>query len=330
MQFSVIVPVYNMDKYLLECIQSLKAQTFSDFEVILVDDGSTDRSSDLCDEIAAKDTRFNVLHKKNGGLISARRTGLSIAKGTYILFCDADDMYCNNTLEDINNIINSNYPDLIVFNALVFNEKSEKPFSNSVFDDGLVDKKCFIDEMFESYSLNSMCMKAIRKDIIDIARNYSDFYKCNFGEDLLQSVPIVINAKKIYYTNKQLYRYRLESGMMRKYAPNYYWSYRYINKFIFNQLNAVDIKDAELKTSIHLIKVTYGAIVQAQFAEYYPKNDWNKIRQDMAYKNALKTCTKYQLWHKFSKKERVTLILWRCGMARPLYLLLKIKKVIKR
>ena len=88
---SIIVPVYNVEKYLARCIDSILAQTFTDFELILVDDGSTDNSGEICDEYAGKDPRIIVIHKENGGVSSARNHGLDIARGEYITFVDSDD-----------------------------------------------------------------------------------------------------------------------------------------------------------------------------------------------------------------------------------------------
>lgn len=90
-ELSIIVPVYNVEQYLNKCINSILAQTFIDFELILVDDGSTDNCGAICDEYAAKDSRIRVIHKENGGLSSARNAGMAIAAGSYYLFCDSDD-----------------------------------------------------------------------------------------------------------------------------------------------------------------------------------------------------------------------------------------------
>ena len=90
-QISVIVPVYNVEKYLARCVDSILAQTYENLEVILVDDGATDRSGLICDEFASKDSRVKVIHKKNGGLSSARNAGLETAAGEYIAFVDSDD-----------------------------------------------------------------------------------------------------------------------------------------------------------------------------------------------------------------------------------------------
>ena len=88
---SIIVPVYNVEKYLKRCVDSILAQTFIDYELILVDDGSSDSSDIICDEYAAKFDKIYVIHQKNGGLSAARNAGMSIARGEYFLFCDSDD-----------------------------------------------------------------------------------------------------------------------------------------------------------------------------------------------------------------------------------------------
>lgn len=96
--FSIIVPVYNVEKYLPQCVDSILRQTYGSFEVILVDDGTKDRSGELCDQYAAQDERIKVIHKKNGGLSSARNAGIREAQGKYIIFMDSDDYWSNNTM----------------------------------------------------------------------------------------------------------------------------------------------------------------------------------------------------------------------------------------
>lgn len=88
---SIIVPVYNGDKYLSRCVDSILNQTFQDWELLLVDDGSTDKSGEICDEYAIKDKRIKAFHKKNGGVSSARNYGIKHIEGEWIMFCDADD-----------------------------------------------------------------------------------------------------------------------------------------------------------------------------------------------------------------------------------------------
>ena len=91
-KISVIVPVYNVEKYLRRCIDSILAQTFSDFELLLIDDGSKDSSGEICEEYAGKDARIRVFHRQNGGVSTARNLGIDKAKGEWIYFVDSDDV----------------------------------------------------------------------------------------------------------------------------------------------------------------------------------------------------------------------------------------------
>ena len=98
---SVIVPVYNVEKYLEECVQSILRQSYEEFEIILIDDGSPDRSGEICDELAKRDDRIKVIHQQNQGLSGARNTGIRAAKGEYITFVDSDDRIAPNMLRDL-------------------------------------------------------------------------------------------------------------------------------------------------------------------------------------------------------------------------------------
>ena len=98
---SVIIPVYNVENYLAQSVESILKQSFENFEIILVDDGSTDSSGRICDEYVEKDERIAAIHQKNGGLSAARNSGLSEAEGKYVYFLDSDDYIANNTLETL-------------------------------------------------------------------------------------------------------------------------------------------------------------------------------------------------------------------------------------
>lgn len=135
MFFSVVVPVYNVEKYLRECVDSILSQTFTDFELILVDDGSKDSSGAICDEYAQKDNRVKVIHKENGGQSTARNTGIKAANGQYAIFIDSDDMFCDNHFfEDIKNISTDN-PDIIVFRYCKYYEDGKTDDCGISLDD---------------------------------------------------------------------------------------------------------------------------------------------------------------------------------------------------
>lgn len=133
-KISVIVPVYNVEKYLRQCIDSILAQTFADFELILVDDGSTDKCGAICDEYAKKDYRIKVIHQKNGGLSAARNAGLDIAAGNYVAFIDSDDLVRDRYLEVLYNALIESESDISTCRSLVFDDGDDKgvcPYSGS-------------------------------------------------------------------------------------------------------------------------------------------------------------------------------------------------------
>ena len=126
---SVIVPIYNAENYLHECVDSILAQTIHDIEVILVDDGSTDESENICDAYCLKDNRVRVFHKTNGGISSARNLGLKYAQGEYISFIDSDDWIDINALEDMYNLAKKENSDIVICDMIdhyITDNNSEK------------------------------------------------------------------------------------------------------------------------------------------------------------------------------------------------------------
>nr|WP_223225772.1 glycosyltransferase [Lactobacillus gasseri] len=117
---SVIIPVYNDEKYLRQCVDSVLAQTYSDLEIILVDDGSTDHTPEICEKYREKYDQIRVLHKKNGGVGSSRNAGLAIATGEYVLFVDHDDWLDKHHIEDLYNLAVKNKADIAAGNFNIF------------------------------------------------------------------------------------------------------------------------------------------------------------------------------------------------------------------
>ena len=119
-KISVVIPVYNVERYLAECVDSVLEQTMGDFEIILVDDGATDSSGAMCDDYAARDPRVRVIHRPNGGLSAARNTGLDAAAGEYVYFLDSDDYIAPNTLQKLHALAEREGADVVFFDAWVF------------------------------------------------------------------------------------------------------------------------------------------------------------------------------------------------------------------
>lgn len=201
---SVIVPVYKVEKYLDRCIESILNQTFKDFEVILVDDGSPDRCPAMCDEWAKKDSRIRVIHKENGGLSSARNTGLKEVKGNYISFIDSDDWIEENMLEVLYRLLNS-YPDTDIAQCGLMQDNGRSVLKKASPQIQVKDKT----DMWESFfrirgeaSNTSVCVNLYRKDILD---GFS--FPITLNEDVEASYEFCLRAKKMVVTNQIMYHY---------------------------------------------------------------------------------------------------------------------------
>lgn len=308
MKFSILVPVYNVEEYIEECLESLVSQTFQDYEIILVNDGSTDSSGEICDFYKTKYPNMIVHHKKNEGLISARRVGLSLARGEYCIFCDSDDYLQINALETLNNIINTCAPDIVIYNAYMLSGNEKKKFFENLFDEGfLLSKEKLLDKLLLTYQINSLCIKAIRRSIIDIQKDYSRLYAYNYGEDLLQSIPPIIQSNTIYYLNQPLYTYRVTSGMMKKFNENYYTSYKCVNHEISSYIKDTGLIDYKEKLGVHLLTAAYGAVLQFKFLQKTEVLKLKNIAEDsdfrVAYETVMNSCYKKFI----SKKQNLVL-----------------------
>lgn len=308
MLFSILVPVYNVEEYLPACLKSIEGQSFTDYELILVDDGSTDGSGALCDEYQRRHPDTVVIHKENAGLISARRRGIAAAQGEYCLFCDSDDLYENGAFQKLADVVRNNDVDLVLFNANVYNGETKAIFFEHVLDEGFVrDKTVIYDKLLLSYALNAMWIKAVRRECLDADRDYTAFYSCNFGEDLLQTMPMVRNAEKIFYLDKALYDYREMAGMMHKFNPRYYWSYKAVNGRVREYLEEIPLADKEEKLCMHLLVAAYGGTTQIKYTKAPVTDEIKKIADDGGFRRAYETVKRAGYFNRLNLKQRLML-----------------------
>ncbi len=218
MKFSVLIPVYNTEKYLEECLQSVLNQTYKDYEIILVDDGSTDSSPQICDDYQNKyPDIIKVIHQKNSGQLASRVTAIKEAFGDYCIFLDSDDLIVDSALETLALKIDSYYsPDMIIYPFYYDRDgklKKSKTINQSEHFYSEEELHVLHELFFTSVLLNSMCTKCVKqtiliKSILDV-KKYSSL-RCS--EDRLQSMWILDNIANAVYLNAALYRYRLFSG----------------------------------------------------------------------------------------------------------------------
>lgn len=213
---SVIVPIYKVQDYLKECIESIINQTYSDIEVILVDDGSPDRCPQMCDEWAKRDSRIRVVHKKNGGLSSARNAGLDVAKGEYISFVDSDDFICKDALENLYNRIKDD-KSIGITSGLIY--RYQDGSINNFKDQWLCSKEIvipsseFLLETMSQKSSYTVWNKLYRREVIGNTRfregrnNEDTLFMYDLGKNIaILNVCMVEIPHYVYY-----YRYREDS-----------------------------------------------------------------------------------------------------------------------
>ena len=210
--FSIIIPVYNVEKYVNECVDSVLAQSFTDFEVILVEDGSPDNCPAICDDYAEKDTRVHVVHKKNGGLSDARNCGVRVAQGKYLMFLDSDDYWDDpDALSKIQDDIQNNNcsADVAIFQAkLLYPDGSLIPdcgrfpenFNTMAPEEAL----CFMAE--RGLLIGSACSKVVRR-VFFVQNNL--FFKVGIkSEDIHWIIRVANCLPKYLYTDQYFYIYR--------------------------------------------------------------------------------------------------------------------------
>lgn len=217
--FSILVTVYNVEKYLSECLDSVILQDFRDYEVIIVDDGSTDSSAYIAEQYANKDSRFKVYCKENQGVLLARKYAYEKSCGKYILNIDSDDLLDKELLSTVKKEIDQTGCQLLMYDLKIFTPDGKENIVNY-----LPDKKIFYSkDKAELYNLllttkiNSLCTKVYSRDIADIELDYIKFTGLKHGEDFLQSAYIVANSDTTVYINKPLYIYRKGVGAAKKF-----------------------------------------------------------------------------------------------------------------
>ncbi len=249
---SVIVPVYNVKRYLIKCIESICRQKYTNLEIILIDDGSSDGSEKICDEYALKDDRIKVFHKKNEGLVSARKLGVERAKGELITFVDADDwieadMYsCM-----LENYIMHGYPDMVT-SGLIYDWQERTQILLDATSEGVYTRKeieeCILDgliydEIICKQKINtSVCDKLFSASLLKQVIKRID-KNLTFGEDGALVCCFVAYAKKIAVIHKAWYHYiQHEDSMIRQYNLDSFYKIYKLKECLIKELMEVGLE----------------------------------------------------------------------------------------
>ena len=302
---SVIVPVYNVESYLDRCVNSILHQTFQGFELVLVDDGSTDNSGVMCDELAKEDSRIIVLHKDNGGLSDARNKGIEVASGDYITFIDSDDWISSDYLSKL-------YTNLLKFNADISccNFYKTNCYLAKIASKNSGTFTLIADEKYRYFLENesvSATAKLFKKNIFENVK----FPKGKLYEDVATIFSAFIKSKKIVFDTSEMYFYfqHTNSITKRKFSEktlDFLDAWQSVNDQIY-KLNVSN----ELKK---LAKLRYAKVfftLAAIMAFYGIEGNIDQARKNKGYilENLSKNYIELLKWNKFKFSRKIILCL---------------------
>lgn len=252
MFFSVIVPVYNVEKYINECVDSILSQTFTDFELILVNDGSTDNSPTICDEYAKKDSRVKVIHKENGGQSTARNIGITAASGKYAIFLDSDDFIASNTFfEEIKNT-STDKTDIILFRyCKYYNEDKKDECGISLANLETKNKSILLKELVKRDAFFCSCWSKCTRIAI-LKENNIEFDANLSCEDMDWYYNVVSKAESFEVVDKPFICYRqrensVTSSFKKKSITDYIYTIKKWSS-VFNDIEDTTEKEVMLSS----------------------------------------------------------------------------------
>ena len=273
---TVVIPVYNVEKYLKRCIDSILIQEWKNYDILLVDDGSTDNSPQICEDYAKAYDIISVIHKENGGLSEARNTGISNAEGEYVFFLDSDDWIEPNTFSDLAEVIESDQYDIISFNPEFVKSEHDIIKSDSKRTKRLTGKEALIDMFSYGFITGFATDKIYRKALF--TKNTIQFPVGKYYEDLGTNYKLFLAAKKVYATNQKYYHYLIDNpdaitqSWNEKKLRDMFGFYKevFYSDFVRSQLNQEELHISQLyyvNGLTHILASLYKAKLHKHYSE---------------------------------------------------------------
>ena len=319
---SIIVPVYNTEKYLSKCLDSILNQSYKNLEIILVDDGSKDGSGDICDKYAAVDSRIKVIHKENEGVSKARNTALEIATGDYIGFVDSDDTINPEMFKILyNNLVNNEVEISICDFKMVYNDREEH-LNKENLSMRLSSDKAIENILLGKYFQGHLCNKLFKANVIGELRFDEDIY---VYEDMLLVIKAILNSKNVFFDSAPLYDYYMREGSALHATFNHKrYSAHTACVRILDEINhsTVENKDLLSKCVYTAILICNTVFLQKLYYDKASRKEYcKKIRQN------IKHYFKFKYIKKLGLVQRVGIILARIS-TRLFFLSMPIKNIL--
>ncbi len=276
-KISIVVAVYNVEKYLNQCVQSLVNQTYRNLEIILIDDGATDESGKMCDEWSRTDSRIKVIHQENGGLSAARNAGLDVATGDYIGFIDSDDYIHLKMYERMYETLQKNAAELVICREQIFYDDEDVKEQPVLTDDGIIETRLqllshFLDDFQGpmTWTVNKLYARSLVGE--------TRFILGKKLEDIVFSTDIMMKAKGAVRIDDRFYYYRQRRGsIMQTKVPALWKDYSDALVYQYNQLKQVAELNQEQNT-LQILKRLSGLEAEAYWARECDTQ--KKIRKD--------------------------------------------------
>lgn len=273
---SVIVPVYNVEKYLKRCLESILVQSWNDYEIILVDDGSTDSSAQICDLYAEKYEMIRVIHKENKGLSDTRNRGIEEASGEYVYFPDSDDWLEPSTFSELSDVIEELTYDIISFNREFVTSEEDKLISAKSRIQKLSGKQALLEMLKQSDVTGFANDKIYRKKLF--LDNDIEFPVGKYYEDLGTNYKLFLKATKVYVTNQKYYHYLITNpdsitqSWNEQKLQDMFGFYReiYYSPLIREKFEELEIEILQafyINGLIHILSSLYKSNISAQYSD---------------------------------------------------------------
>ncbi len=282
---TVVIPVYNVEKYLKRCIESILVQEWKNYDILLVDDGSIDRSPQICDDYVRAYDFISVIHKENGGLSDARNTGISNAKGEYVYFPDSDDWIEPNTFIALAEALESRKFDIISFNREFVKGKEDAIVSEPEVIQVFEGKDAFLQMLKYTYITGFANDKVYRKSLF--TDHNIQFPIGKYYEDLGTNYKLFLSAKKVYATNQKYYHYLIDnpdsitqSWNEKKFRDMFgFYKEMFYSDFVRSQLNQDELRISQLyyvNGLIHLLASLYKSKLDKEYIDIT-----NEVKQEL-------------------------------------------------
>lgn len=322
---SIIVLIYNVEPFLRQCLDSIVNQTFIDFEVILVDDGSPDGCPTICDEYAARDARVKVIHQPNGGIVKARKAGIAMARGVYLGAVDGDDWIEKDMYEHMCSAAQKTSADIVYCNAIGNFQRNRihmehikieprlyqgEEYRNNILKD-LTGTNLFTSERIT----NPIWIKIIRKELLAKAIMDMDD-RCTFGEDAACSVLCAAWANSIFFVDKYLYHYRQRpASVTHSYDSELYARIICLRKYLMEMKKQCTACDMTEQFEIVFVRL----LIMAIGSEYIHNTDtgnlnkWKNIHRILR-RPEVRTALAYIPYKGLCYRQKLLLFLLRLGV----------------